>query len=194
MVKAWLKLMVMVPWVLVLGLALPLAAAEFTAQMVLKDRDQVVPGRLYVKDGKLRHEFLDESGHTITIVRKDKRLIWVLMPFDKTYQEIRLGLRLPGQFLEIPPEVRSRRKTGTETLEGYQTEKYECLVPGGEWGLTRHTYWVSDKLGMPLKLSMPDKQITVEYRNIKEGPVADRLFEVPPGYRRIPGPGDRGRP
>ncbi|MFZ2089236.1 MAG: hypothetical protein WAU47_11715, partial [Desulfobaccales bacterium] len=53
---------------LLLNLTLPavLAAAEFSATMVLKEQGRDTSGKIYVKDGKMRQEFLDDRGHTIT--------------------------------------------------------------------------------------------------------------------------------
>jgi hypothetical protein len=69
-------------------------------------------------------------------------------------------------------------------VAGLETEKYEVLLPGGERGALKQFYWISPKLGWPVKMSCPEKQIAVEYLNIREEPPPDRLFELPPGYRR----------
>jgi len=165
-------------------------ATEFSAQMLFKDGGAATRGRIFIKGDKMRHEFLDAEGHTVTIVRRDKRLLWVLLPQERTYTEIplRLSTRLPGQFLHIPPEALSRRKTGQETVAGFETEKYEVLLPGGERGTLKQFYWVSPKLGVPLKMTCPEKQIAVEYLHIREESLPDRLFEIPPGFRKMPAP------
>lgn len=161
-------------------------AAEFSAHMVLKDGSATTRGQIFIKGDKMRHEFLDAEGHTVTIVRRDKKVLWVLLPQERTYTEIplRLSTRLPGQFLHIPTEALNRRKVGQETVAGLETEKYEVLLPGGERGALKQFYWISPKLGWPVKMTCPEKQIAVEYQNIREEPPPDRLFELPPGYRR----------
>lgn len=161
-------------------------AAEFSAHMVLKDGAAATRGRIFIKGDKMRHEFLDAEGHTITIVRRDKKVLWVLLPQERTYTEIplRLSTRLPGQFLHLPTEALNRRKVGQETVAGLETEKYEVLLPGGERGALKQFYWISPKLGWPVKMSCPEKQIAVEYLNIREESPPDRLFELPPDYRR----------
>jgi len=172
---------------LVLLLAIPAGAGavEFSAQMMLKDGGKLMPGKLYVKDGKMRQEFLDEEGQTITIVRQDKKLIWVVLPAEKSYVELPLKTRLPGQFLQIPPDAVSKRQVGQETLNGYVADKYEVTVRGGTGGLQRQTFWVAPKLGMPVKMVCSEDNFCLEYRSIREGQVADRLFDVPPGYRKL---------
>ncbi len=173
----------LLPWLL-LALAAPVSAfgAEFSARMVLEQKGRVMPGKIYVKDNKMRQEFLDAEGHTITIVRRDKKLVWVVMPWERTYVEFHLGVQLPGQFLQIPPESLSRRRVGAEEINGYQVERLEVTLPGG----SRQTFWVAPKLGLPIKTVAPDRQYSVEYQDIREKKLEDRLFEVPPGCRKVP--------
>jgi hypothetical protein len=176
----------------VLTLASPLSVrgAEFSAKMVLREHGQDVLGRIFVKDGKMRQEFLDERGQTITIVRRDKHRVWVIMPSENTYVEMPLGLHLPGQFLQIPPEAISKRQVCSEELGGYQVDRIEVTLRGGPLGTTRQTYWVAPKLGLPIKTVTADRQYSLEYRDIQEKKLEDRLFEVPPGYRRSPSPSE----
>ena len=58
-------------WGLLLILTVPGVAwgAEFSASMMVKDDAKIMPGKIQVSDGKLRQEFSDEGGQTITIVR-----------------------------------------------------------------------------------------------------------------------------
>ena len=74
--------------------------AEFSATMMVKDAAKVMPGKIYVHDGKMRQEFLDEKGQTITIVRPDLKVVWVILPRQRIYMEIPLTPKLPA----IPPD------------------------------------------------------------------------------------------
>ncbi len=179
-------------FMVVLLLAAPLCAggAEFSAKMVLRQNGQDVLGKIYVKDGKMRQDFIDDRGQTITIVRKDKRRVWVIMPADNTYVEMPLGFHLPGQFLQIPPEAISKRQVCSEELNGYQVDRIEVTLRGGPLGTTRQTYWVATKLGLPIKTATADRQYSVEYRDIQEKKLEDKLFEVPPGCRKSSTSGD----
>jgi hypothetical protein len=159
---------------------------EFSAQMLTKDRDAVVPGRIYVKDGKMRQEFLDAGGQSITILRQDKKVVWVIIPGDRTYYEEPLRFTWPGQFLQIPPLALQKRRVGQENIAGYDTEKYEVTLRGKD-GLIKQTFWLAPRLGVPIKMA-GEKNFSVEYRNIREGGVADRLFELPQGYQKLTKP------
>jgi hypothetical protein len=170
----------------VLALAAPLSAgsAEFAAKMILRQNGQDVLGKIYVKDAKMRQDFIDDRGQTITIVRRDKHRVWVIMPIDNTYVEMPLGLHLPGQFLQIPPEAISKRQVCSEELDGYQVDRIEVTLRGGPLGTTRQTFWVAPKLGLPIKTATAGRQYSIEYRDIRERKLEDRLFEIPPGCRK----------
>jgi outer membrane lipoprotein-sorting protein len=164
------------------------SAAEFTAQMVLKDNDKTMPGKIFVKGDKMRQEFIDERGQSVTIVRKDKKKIWVVMPQDKVYLELPFKGELPGQFLALPADGLKKRQVCTESVSGYSTKRIQVTVPGGSAGPMIQTYWMCEKLGMPLKMECREKRFSVEYRDIKEALVEDKLFEPPPGYQKITTP------
>jgi len=174
---------------LLLALPAPLTAAEFSAQMVLKNEGQVMPGKIFVKDDKMRQEFLDDKGHTVTIVRRDKRVAWVILPREKAYLELPLGANLPGQFLQIPKDAVTQRRVCTEEMGGYEVERFEVTIRGGTGGVMRQTFWVAKKLGLPIKTVCAERQFSVEYKDIREGKQEDRLFEIPPGYKKVTGPG-----
>jgi len=173
-------------WGLLLILTVPGVAwgAEFSASMMVKDDAKIMPGKIQVSDGKLRQEFADEGGQTITIVRPDLKVVWVILPRQRSYMEIPLTTKLPGQFIQIPPQALQKRLVGQERLNGYDTEKYEVSVPVGR-GLEKQTYWVAAKLGLPIKMECRERQFSLEYKSIREEKVPDRLFALPPGLQKL---------
>ena len=174
----------------VLGLLLILTVpgvawgAEFSASMLVKDDAKVMPGKIQVSDGKQRQEFADERGQTITIVRPDLKVVWVIIPLQGNYMEMPLTTKLPGQFIQIPPRAVGKRLVGQERLNGYDTEKYEVNVPVGR-GLEKQVYWVAPKLGLPIKMECRERQFSLEYKSIREEKVPDRLFALPPGLQKL---------
>jgi hypothetical protein len=173
-------------WWLLLVLTVPGVAwgAEFSASMLVKDDAKVMPGKIYVHDGKMRQEFLDERGQTITIVRPDLKVVWVIIPRQGNYMEIPLTKKLPGQFIQIPPQAVGKRLVGQERVNGYDAEKYEVSVPVGR-GLEKQTYWVAAKLGLPIKMECRERQFSLEYKNIREEKVPERRFNLPPGLQKL---------
>lgn len=177
-VAGFLAVLILLAW------PLSVPAAEFTATMVLKDGDKTMAGKIAVKGDRMRQEFIDQDGHTVTIVRRDKKVIWVVMPQDRVYVEMPLKGEMPGQFLQVPANAVKKQKVCVETVNGYSTERYQVTVPGDSLGRVIQTFWVSEKLGLPLKMECKEKRFSVEYKDIREGPVADKLFETPAGFQK----------
>jgi hypothetical protein len=174
-------------WLLVLlTISGPAAAAQFSAVMMVKDGDRLVPAKIYVQDGKMRQEFNDEVGQTITIVRPDMKVVWIILPRERAYAELPLGRKLPGQFIQIPVDALSKRLVGKETVNGYEAEKYEVTVRGGR-GLEKQIIWLVPKLETPVKMLCSERRFCVEYQSIKEVSHPDRLFNLPPGYKKLEG-------
>jgi hypothetical protein len=160
------------------------AAAQFSAAMMIKDGAKVIPGKIFVQDGKLRQEFNDKRGHTVTIVRPDLKVVWIILPQKQAYLELPLGRRLPGQFIQIPPHALSKRPLGQETVNGYEAAKYQVMVRGRLFPDIQD-FWVATKLATPIKMTAKGGKFSVDYQNIKEGAQPDRLFNLPPGYRKL---------
>ena len=106
---AWLLLVLAAP-----GMA---RGAEFSAQMLVKDGVKTMPGKIYVQDGKMRQEFLDVEGQTVTIVRPDQKVVWVILPRQRCYLEMPLKIKLPGQFIQIPPQAIEQAPGGQGTAQ-----------------------------------------------------------------------------
>lgn len=176
-------------WLLALMLVFPASArgAEFSALMMVKDGDKVISGKILMQNNKMRQEFNDAEGQTVTIVRPDKKVVWLVSPLKRTYLELPLKAQLPGQFIQIPPDALQKRRVGQECVNGYEADKYEFMVRN-KTGLEKQTAWVAQKLAVPIKMIAGERRFSLEYKSIKEGAQADRLFELPPGYQKMTTP------
>jgi hypothetical protein len=159
-------------------------AAQFSATMMIKDGGKLMPGKIFVQEGKLRQEFNDVEGQTITIVRPDLKVVWIILPQEQAYAELPLRGKLPGQFIQIPPDALSKRLVGQETVNGYEAEKYAVTVRT-TGGPERQTVWLAVKLGAPVKMVSKERNFSIEYKGIKEEVQADRLFNLPPGFKKL---------
>ncbi len=99
-------------------------------------------------------------------------------PEEKTYME------MPYQsedktFEEWTPEKEKKAKfLGEETVSGMPCKKYETVEEG-----EKTVFWISTQFPFPIKVE--DSEMTMEYRNIKQDPLADSLFELPAGYEKM---------
>jgi len=159
-------------------------AAEFSAVIVTASHGQERQGKIYVKGDKIRRDFATPNGNMVSIVRGDKKVMWMLMAGQQAYMERPFDKETMGRDLQPPKDEAGMKKVGTETVNGYTTDKYETWVKmnGGQ---LRGNMWVAQKLGMPIKIVSQDQSFSQEYREINEGGVDDAVFEIPPGYQKM---------
>jgi outer membrane lipoprotein-sorting protein len=160
-------------------------AAEFSAVIINRMESQETQGKIYMKGEKMRREFADGEQVGIVIVRPDKKVMWMLMPAQKTVMEMPFSKGSLEKMMGMPKDQKVEKKLlGTETVNGYETEKYETTVKGPGKPIKHHV-WESKKLGVPIKMVSLDGKFSMIYQNIKEGGVPDTLFEIPPGYEKM---------
>lgn len=165
---------------LLVGLA---QAAEFRAVTVTKVGNHELQGKLYVKGDKARMEGNTSMGPSVSILRLDQRVMWILLPGQKTYMEMPIDKAAFDQALKLPENQVTKKLLGTETLHGYETEKYETVVNVGGRQV-KSIMWIAKKLGIPVRIESADKSFSQDY-DIQEGRVDDALFEMPAGYRKM---------
>jgi outer membrane lipoprotein-sorting protein len=173
-------------WALALSfLAVSLAqAAEFSAAVVNRIAGHEMQGKIFVRGQKARLETSTPLGVAISILRLDKKVMWILMPGKKAYMEMPFDREGFAQALNIPTDEAGMQLLGRETLNGYDTEKYATSMQAGTRQI-QGTMWISKRLGLPIKIESADHSFSQEYRNIREGGVDDAIFEIPAGSQKL---------
>jgi outer membrane lipoprotein-sorting protein len=159
------------------------AAAEFSAVIVTKSGGEERQSKIYIKGDKIRREYVNPAGTTIFIVPGDKKIMWMLDSVTLTYSELPFDKDASPKALNLPKDGGGGKLVGTETLNGYATDKYQTSIKTPT-GTRSGTMWFAKKLGVPLKIETDDKLFVQEYKDIKEGRVDDALFAMPSGYRK----------
>ncbi len=158
-------------------------AAEFSADVEQTANGRSMPGKLYVKDQRMR---LETMG-SVTIVDSAQGKSWVLMPGVNAYLEMNnVGSLGRGTMSEEQiAEFGKRKLLGKETVNGYECDKYLVEPKDGSQGT--FTQWVSEKLQFPVKFTSEGggNDVQFELTNIQEGPVEDSLFTIPSGYQKM---------
>ena len=74
-------------------------------------------------------------------------------------------------------EVKFKKKLlGDDIISGLECDKFKFETDGREL----MTVWKAKKLGFALKITLPDKKKSfLQLKTIKEGPVDEKLFQVP---------------
>jgi uncharacterized protein DUF4412 len=177
-------------WGIALGTVLLLAAslvqaAEFTATMVTKAGGVEIPGKIYVKENKVRNEVQAGGQSSIHILRPDKKVVWIIMPQQKAYVEMPITHTAQQKMLPLTEDQKAKmKKVGTETINGYACDKYETTMSHQGKPMQVFT-WVATDLGVPIKIVSEDGSFSMEYKDIKPGQVADSLFDVPQDYKKM---------
>ena len=164
-------------------------AADFSADVFNTYQGQATQAKIFVQMEKIRME--TPGIEEYTILRTDKRVIWIVIPEEKTYIEIQSS-QPQGAGVKMKGEV-SRQFLSSETVNGYATNKYEVHYLDKDT-LHKAHQWIASDLNYPIKISALDGSWSTEYRNIRIGLQPDNLFEIPQGFDKIsrsePSPSD----
>jgi hypothetical protein len=176
----------LIPGVLTVVIALSATvtafAFDFSSDMVTTSNGQKYTSKIYMQGKKLRMESPQQPGYNI--MRSDKNVMWMVMPEQKSYMEMKVDpSKQPRTEEKVEGEV-SRRLLGPETIDGRPTDKYEIIYKEKE-NTTKMHQWMARDIKFPVKTAAVDGSWTVEYKNIKMGSQADTLFEVPAGYTKM---------
>lgn len=167
---------------------LPELTVEYAADRLIETEDGAFTGRVFVAGEKHRSEINMGGMESVTILRLDRRLGWMLMPAQRMYRELDLAEARrhagtgPQEDVQIDP-------VGSETIEGFETTKYRLVLKDGSAG---GFMWVT-AAGVPVKMDLLQKEgrrkarVTITLRNLEIGPQDPKLFELPEGYGAMPG-------
>jgi hypothetical protein len=159
-------------------------ALEFTADQITKIDGRTHKAFIYYRDQMWRIEHHSLGPVNVSIVRKDKQVVWLLLsrmkhfktvPYDAE-QDLRVTEKLDGEL--------SRQEIGTETREGHPTVLYEVRTKQGE-RVEEYYQWVATDIHFPMKLAKKDGSWIVEYQHVKLRSVSDYLFNLPVNFQPL---------
>ncbi|MBI4003073.1 MAG: hypothetical protein HY348_14985 [Nitrospira defluvii] len=177
------KLLGLMAALLVFG-AIEAEALEFTADQVTKMNGRTQKANIYYRDNMWRIEHHTMGPVNVSIVRKDKKVVWLLLSRMKHFktlpysaeQDLQVSERLEGEV--------SREEIGTETREGHPTTLYEVTAKQGE-RTDVYYQWLATDIRFPMKLAKKDGSWIVEYQHVKLRSVTDYLFQLPVNFQPL---------
>lgn len=162
----------------------PAWALEFSADQITRANGKTHISNIFYRDDRWRLEHQDIGPVNVTIVRKDKQVMWLLLSRLKHYKEIPYdSAQAPKVQEKLEGEI-SRDKIGTETLDGHPIALYEIRVQEGDRTDTYYQ-WLATDIHFPLKLAKKDGSWVVEYRRVRIGHVSDFLFQLPVNFQPL---------
>lgn len=180
-------LIMIILFVAVLSLSVSSNAAEFSADMINTSPMGNIEGKMFFKEGNFRQEMMMGGQNQITIFRKDKEVVWVLMPAQMMYMEMQAGSQ--QNMARVDPDeidkLGEKEYLGKEKVNGYMCSKYRYTFHDKSSGTA--IYWISDKLQFPIKMQTQGTSgsMSMEYRNIQEKTVPASLFNIPGGFQKM---------
>ena len=157
--------------------------AEFKAAFTTIDaKGETINGTIYIKGDKIRQEITEDGTTTITILRLDRKLSWILMPENK-YMEVPLPIN-PNQPQNQEYEVAA---LGQEMVNGYDCEIIQYTYKKKSLGVL--VQWIAKNLNYAVKTEAKNAKgkltSRTEYHNITPTKLDDSLFEIPAGYSKF---------
>ncbi|MEW6615889.1 MAG: DUF4412 domain-containing protein [Thermodesulfobacteriota bacterium] len=162
-------------------------AQELSATVVSSSAGKTITMKIYMKPGKYRTDY--EAAGSSTIVRMDLNKVWILIKPQKAYMET-LGVtdeQIKMAKEKVKGEV-SRKKVGSETIDGHPSTKYEVTAKVDD-NLTQTYQWWATDINFPIKMAALDGSWVMEYQDVKLGSQPDSLFEAPSDYKKMSIPG-----
>jgi hypothetical protein len=160
------------------------AALEFSADQITKSNGKTHVSNIFYRDDRWRLEHQAIGPVNVTIVRKDKQVMWMLLSRLKHYKEVPYDAAQAPKVQETLQGEVSRNAIGTETLDGHPTTLFEVRVQEGAQ-TTDYYQWLATDIRFPLRLMKKDGSWSVEYRRVRLGPVSDFLFQLPVNFQPL---------
>lgn len=165
---------------------------EYSADYVMETADGAMRGRLNGAPGLERREDLIEGSTMISIRRDDKKVMWMLMPSERMYMEMKFGQMEGGKSRTPSPEEYKTEMTteGREEVNGMMTTKSKVIMTGTDGSKMGGFWWTTDD-GLLVKMDVisvaKGEKIRMkrELTNVKIGPQPKDLFEIPAGYQSM---------
>jgi hypothetical protein len=167
-----------------LGFAPSVSALEFTADQITKADGRTQKAIVYYRDDMWRIEHHSMGPVNVTIVRKDKRVVWMLLSRMRHFKTIPYAPEHDLKVFERLDGEVSREEIGKEVREGHPTILYEVTTKQGE-RTDVYYQWVATDIHFPMKLARKDGSWIVEYQHVKMRPVSDYLFQLPVNFQPL---------
>ena len=160
------------------------SALEFTADQIIKTNGKTRRTIIYYRDDRWRLEHNDIGPVNVTIVRKDKHVMWLLLSRMKHFKTMPYDPSMAPKIAEHMEGEIKREEIGTEVFDGHPTTLFEVTVQTGE-GTEQYYQWLATDIRFPVKLAKKDASWIVEYRHLKMRKVSDYLFQLPVNFQPL---------
>ncbi len=159
-------------------------ALEFTADQITKVGGHIRKANIYYRDEMWRIEHHSLGPVNVSIVRKDKQVVWLLLSRMKHFKTVPYDAEQDLKVFEHLEGEVSREEIGTEMREGHPTILYEVTTKQGD-RTDVYYQWFATDIKFPMKLARKDGSWIVEYHHVKLRSVSDYLFQLPVNFQPL---------
>jgi hypothetical protein len=186
--KAWL----VVTGMTVAGVAVAAAwegpKVDYSADSYMETAEGVMKGRVYSTPGKERREYVESGEQMTMIMRNDKKAVWMLMPGDKAYMEMKFPKE--GRKDNLSGYKIEQTTIGPETVNGVKTTKSKIIMTGPKGEKMGGFWWATkDNIIVKMDAIAVDKgskaRFKIELKDLKIARQDPALFEIPAGYAKM---------
>ncbi|BBA71833.1 hypothetical protein [Geobacter sulfurreducens] len=138
--------------------------------------------RVSASGDRVRMEFSSQRKTSVSILRYDRGVAWLLAPTMAVYREIPLADLRRDVPLFFDPALRvNRTELGKELLDGRDTMKYAAEITQN--GTTFRGYLWEAVPPLPVPLRWEDERgAVVSWEQVVPAPIPPGQFEIPGGY------------
>jgi len=178
------------------ALTLEAPTADYTADRVIESAQGNMKQKVHASGLKERMEMSMGGMQMVSILRRDKQVMWTLMPAQNMYMEMDLKKAMEQQPASGPDIGIEITEMGSETVDGIATTKYKMIMKDKSAG---GFLWLT-KENIPLKMDMLSKEggekhrVVMRLENLKIGTQDAALFELPAGLSKMPSMGGFSMP
>jgi hypothetical protein len=177
-------------------------AVEFSADLIdtkAAGNPDVPRGKIFVAKSDVRIEAPDEPGD-VFIVQGDRSVAYLVRPAQHLYMDTAQSSLLTQILVPVDPNDPCRQWQAMATIAGAAAkgDQWRCerlgveKIDGRDAVIYRATSpqnqssegWIDRRLGFPIRFVMADGT-RIDLANIRQGPQAASLFEVPADYRKF---------
>jgi hypothetical protein len=158
----------------------------FSADQIHTAGKRTTTGKIYASETAMRIESEQNGRPSITIVRLDRKVMWMVMPAQKMYMEMtNFGSAVSDMASSMQGAKVQRDLLGSEQVGAYHCDKYHVQTTY-EGKVYTHIEWDAKELdGFAVKKQGEKGDWSVEYQNVHFGPQDPSLFEVPADYQKM---------
>jgi len=159
---------------------------DFSADVIHTVGKKVTNEKVYSSEKAVRIEKEEKGKQSITIMRLDRKAVYVLMPAQKTYLDMgSLGEGSMDLANSVAGAKVQREPLGSEPVGAYHCDKYRVQTTYEGHVYTGLEWDAKELSGFPVKQGDEKGGWFKEYQNVRLGPQDPSLFEIPAGYKKM---------